>query len=86
MRRLLTERKEETNKDKENKLKSALVVGEPEIQKLEKVAGKKQNFRLYPQLVWRFRSVKTDVAQNLSLAKDVYLWGNHSYPHAGFMY
>ena len=29
--------------------------------------------------------MKTDVAQILSLAKDVYLWGNHSYPHAGFM-
>ena len=42
-------------------------------------------FRLYPQLVWCFRSVKTDVAQILSLAKDVYLCGNHSYPHLGFM-
>ena len=51
----------------------------------KKVAGKYQNFRLYPPLVWCFRSVKTDIAQILSLAKDVYLWGNHSYPHAGFM-
>ena len=62
-----------------------LLVGEPGIQKLKKVAGKKQNFRLYPQLVWCFRSVKTDIAQILSLAKDVYLWVNHSYPHAGFI-
>ena len=29
--------------------------------------------------------MKTDIAQILSLAKDVYLWGNHSYPQAGFM-
>ena len=49
------------------------------------MAGKKQSFRLYPQLVWCFRSVKTDIAHILSLAKDVYLWGNHSYPNAGFI-
>ena len=27
--------------------------------------------------------MKTDIAQILSLAKDDYLWGNYSYPHAG---
>ena len=64
----------------------SLIVGEPEIQKLEKrVAGKQQNFRLYTQSVWCIRSVKTDIAQILSLAKDVYFWSTHSYPHAGFM-
>ena len=61
------------------------IVGEPEIQKLEKVAGKWQIFRLYPHLVWCFRIVNTDIAQILSLAKDVYLWATHSYPHAGLM-
>ena len=62
------------------------IVGEPEIQKLEKkVAGKTQNFRLYSQLVWCFRRVKRDIEQILSLTKDVYLWGNHSHPNAGFM-
>ena len=29
--------------------------------------------------------MKADIAQILSLAKDVYLWGNYSYPHAGFI-
>ena len=48
------------------------LVGSQRFKNWKKVAGKKQNFRLYPQLVWCFRSVKTDNAQILSLAKDVY--------------
>ena len=46
-----------------NSSEITLLVGDPEIQKLEKVAGKYQNCRLYPQLEWCFRSVKTDTAQ-----------------------
>ena len=59
--------------------------GPRDSKKMKKSGRKVADFKLYPQLVWCFRSVKTNIVQIFRLAKDVYLWGNHSYPHAGFI-
>ena len=53
-----------------------------ELQFGKKWQESSKTFRLYPELEQCIRSVKTDIAQILSLGKDVKLLGNHSYPHA----
>ena len=62
-----------------------VLVGEPEIQKSKKSGRKVAEFYTISCVSMMFQKCETDIAQILSLAKDVYLWGNHSYPHAGFM-